>query len=394
MTQFVMPKLGADMNEGRLLAWCKKPGEPIERGEVLAMIETDKTNIDVESFSRGVVETLLVEPSEEWLPVGTPLAVIRADGEALEGLQPAAPAARAPERVPPIVAPGAAPPIRLAPSEAERVRASPSARKLAEELGIDPALLTGSGPGGRITREDVEQAAASAAKPAPVQPPADKQARMRQAIAAAMTRSKRETPHYYLSHPIDMGRAIEWLNEENLKRPVTERLLYGALLIKATALALRDVPELNAVWRDGQAVFGEGIHVGIAVSLRQGGLVAPALHNTDKQDLSELMRNLQDVVKRARAGSLRSSEYTDPTITVTNLGERGVETVIGVIFPPQVALVGFGKMLERPWIVSGQVLVRPVIVASLAADHRVSDGHRGALFLAAVERLLQEPERL
>jgi pyruvate dehydrogenase E2 component (dihydrolipoamide acetyltransferase) len=217
---------------------------------------------------------------------------------------------------------------------------------------------------------------------------------MRETIAAAMARSKREIPHYYLSTAIDMGKAMAWLKDENLKRSVTDRLLYGVLLIKAVALALRQVPELNALWKGGAAVQSPDIHVGVAVSLRQGGLVAPAIHHTDKQSLSELMTRFQDVVKRARAGTLRSSEFSDPTITVTSLGEQGVETVFGVIYPPQVALVGFGKVVERPWVVGGEVVSRPVVTASLSADHRVTDGHRGAVFLSAVDRLLQEPAQL
>ena len=214
---------------------------------------------------------------------------------------------------------------------------------------------------------------------------------MRQTIAAAMARSKREIPHYYLSTTIDMGRAMTWLKEANLKRPVTDRLLYGVLLIKAVALALRQVPELNALWKENAAVQSPDIHVGVAVSLRQGGLVAPAIHDTDKRSLGELMSSFQDVVKRARAGTLRSSELSDPTITVTSLGEQGVETVFGVIYPPQVALVGFGKVVERPWVIEGQVVSRPVVTASLSADHRVTDGHRGGIFLSAIDRLLQEP---
>ena len=217
---------------------------------------------------------------------------------------------------------------------------------------------------------------------------------MRQTIAAAMTRSKREIPHYYLSTTINMGRAMTWLTEENLKRPVTDRLLYGVLLIKAVALALRQVPELNALWKDNAAVQSPAIHVGVAISLRQGGLIAPAIHDTDKRSLGELMSSFQDVVKRTRAGTLRSSELSDPTITVTSLGEQGVETVFGVIYPPQVALVGFGKVVERPWVIEGQVVARPVLTASLSADHRVTDGHRGGVFLSTVDRLLQEPGEL
>ena len=209
-----------------------------------------------------------------------------------------------------------------------------------------------------------------------------------------MARSKREVPHFYLSTTIDMHRAMAWLAEENLKRPVADRLLYGVLLIKAVALALREVPELNAVWKEGRLVQSDAIHVGVAISLRQGGLVAPALHDADRQSLGDLMRSFRDLVQRARAGGLRSSELSDPTITVTSLGEQGVESVFGIIYPPQVAIVGFGKVVERPWSVGGAVVSRPLVTATLSADHRVTDGHRAGLFLAAIDRLLQEPSRL
>lgn len=217
---------------------------------------------------------------------------------------------------------------------------------------------------------------------------------MRRAIAAAMTRSKREIPHFYLGQTIDLSRALAWLGQENLRRPVTERVLHGALLLKAVALALREVPELNAVWEGETLVRKDDVNVGVAIALRGGGLVAPAIHRTDELSLDELMHAFRDLVSRARAWSLRSSEMTDPTITVTSLGERGVESVFGVIFPPQVAIVGFGTLVERPWITEGQILPCPVVTASLSADHRVTDGHRASAFLAAVDRLLQEPEEL
>jgi pyruvate dehydrogenase E2 component (dihydrolipoamide acetyltransferase) len=218
---------------------------------------------------------------------------------------------------------------------------------------------------------------------------------MRQIIAAAMARSKREIPHYYLSTTINLKRALDWLSQENLKRSIEDRILYGVLLVKAVALALREVPELNAVWESGKLVVKPEIHVGVAISLRQGGLIAPALLQTDKKSLGELMKDFRDLVQRTRAGSLRSSELSDSTITVTSLGEQGVESVMGIIYPPQVALVGFGRIEDRPWVVDGQALaVRPLITATLSGDHRVTDGHRGGVFLNAVERWLQQPEKL
>lgn len=383
MAEFVMPKLGADMTAGKLLAWRKKVGDSVERGEIIADVETDKADIEVEVFVSGVIERILVQPGER-VPVGTLLALIREGGAPVEPPAPPQSEMRpGPSEAP---QPAAIPPTSSRPifSEPGRLRISPAARKLAAQLGIDPASITGSGPDGRITIEDVQRAA----------PAGDRQERMRQAIAAAMARSKREIPHYYLSTTIDMGKAVEWLTQENLKRPVQDRLLYGVLLIKSVALALREIPELNGVWTEGRTERRPDINVGTAISLRQGGLIAPALRNADRRTLDELMKNFRDLVKRARAGSLRSSELLDSTITVTSLGDQGVETVFGVIYPPQVALVGFGKLVERPWSLEGHIVPRPVITATLSADHRVTDGHRGALFLAAVDRLLQQPGRL
>jgi pyruvate dehydrogenase E2 component (dihydrolipoamide acetyltransferase) len=274
---------------------------------------------------------------------------------------------------------------------------TPAARRRAAELGLDPRGIQGTGPDGTISLADVEAAAcgAPAATPALRAPrPGFDPAAMRKAIAAAMARSKREIPHYYLTQTIDLRCALAWLEEANRARPPTERLLPAALFLKATALALRKSPELNGIWQQDAFLPGVGIHVGWAIALRGGGLIAPAIHDADQRSLPELMVALRDLVQRARTGGLRSSELTDPTITVTSLGERGAETVIGVIYPPQVAIVGFGRIIERPWAVDGALAVRPVVSLSLAADHRASDGHRGGLLLAEIERLLQEPQAL
>ena len=394
MAEFVMPKLGADMAAGTLVAWRKQPGDVVRRGDTIAEVETEKGVIDVEVFTSGVVEAILVQPGEK-VPVGTPLVRIRGDGEApvAAAVEPGSPKA---VMTPP--APAAPVAAQAPPFASGRRRISPLARKIAAELGADVSSVQGTGPGGAIGREDVERAAAlqksAVPPPAPAQARMERQARMRQAIAAAMSRSKREIPHYYLATTIDMHQTMKWLAEENRKRSVEDRLLHGIVLLKAAAMALREVPELNALWVGDQAVQSQAIHVGVAISLRHGGLVAPAIHDTDGQSLDDLMRGVRDLVNRARSGSLRSSELSDQTITVTSLGEQGVETIFGIIYPPQVAIVGFGKVVERPWSVGGQIVSRPVVSATLSADHRVTDGHRGALFLAAVDRLLQEPGQL
>lgn len=402
MAEFVMPTLGSDMTEGTLVEWKKKVGDRVVKGESIAEVDTEKAAIEIESFHTGVIEQLLVKPGER-VPVGTVMAIIREERTqtipAVQAHVSPPPSQTVSPKGPVSSPPHAPPPIPAPVTEPGRLRISPAARKLAGELEVDPALVQGTGPGGAITLDDIQHSAQAqrqqrSASPAFTGEAGDRQARMRQTIAAAMARSKREIPHYYLSTTIDMGRAMTWLKEENLKRPVTDRLLYGVLLIKAVALALRQVPELNALWKENAAIQSPDIHVGVAVSLRQGGLVAPAIHNTDKRSLGELMSSFQDVVKRARAGTLRSSELSDPTITLTSLGEQGVETVFGVIYPPQVALVGFGKVVERPWAIEGQVVSRPVVTASLSADHRVTDGHRGGVFLSVIDRLLQEPGQL
>jgi pyruvate dehydrogenase E2 component (dihydrolipoamide acetyltransferase) len=380
MAEFLMPILTADMSAGTLIEWRRKPGDALERGDIIALVETDKGLIDIEVFTPGVLERIVVSPGAT-VPTGTVLAIIREEAPA------GAPGVAA---APPAPAPRPAPVVSVAPG---RLKISPLARKLAAELGIDPTTVRGTGAGGAIRREDIE----AAARAAPAQKPRgtlDRSARLRQAIGAAMARSKREIPHYYLATTIDMHRAMTWLANENLKRSIADRLLYGVLLIKAVALALKEVPELNSVWRGNEPVRSEAIHVGVAISLRGGGLVAPALHDTAGQSIGDLMRSFRDLVLRARSGGLRSSELSDSTITITSLGEQGVESVFGVIFPPQVAIVGFGKIVERPWAVGGQIVARPLVTATLSADHRVSDGHRGGLFLAAVDRLLQEPALL
>jgi pyruvate dehydrogenase E2 component (dihydrolipoamide acetyltransferase) len=365
----------------------------------VALVETEKGVIEVEIFQDGTVESLEVGPGQK-VPVGTILAKIRGDGEAAQP-EPA-PVSPAPKPVRVEPAPEApveqAARVKAAKLEERRMQISPLARKRAAELGVDLDALAASSGGGSITAADVEKAATGVRAPAPAAAPAppkpiDLEA-MRRAIAAAMARSKREIPHYYLSLTVDVSRALNWLAQENAKRPVTKRLLPAVLLLRAVALALRETPELNGFWKDGAFEPGKGVHVGVAISLRQGGLVNPAIHDADKKNLDELMVHLLDLVNRARSGHLRSSEISEGTITVTNLGEQGVESVFGVIYPPQVALVGFGKVMERPWAVNGLIGIRPAIAMTLAADHRASDGHRGGRFLSSIERLLQIPEKL
>lgn len=382
MIEFRLPSLGADMDEGTLLEWKIRPGDVVSKGQVVALVDTSKSAVDVECWSEGRVAQIVVQVGQK-VPVGTVLALLLEPGE-IAGVPP-------PEAVP------------------ARQVVSPAARKRARELGIDVATLRGSGPGGAITLADVERAATDSAAstiiPADTAPAektektekaekGDKAAEMRRAIAAAMSRSKREIPHYYLSETIPLGRALAWLQAANAQRAMSERVLPAALLLKAVARALARYPEFNGSYHDGAFDAAPAVNVGVAISLRQGGLIAPALFDCAHKPLAQLMRELADLVQRTRAGSLKSSELSDASVTVTNLGDQGCDTVFGVIYPPQVALIGFGRIKERPWVDAGALGVQPTVTASLAADHRVSDGHRGARLLVEISELLQQPAAL
>lgn len=395
MADFTMPALGADMETGQVVQWLVQPGDRVKSGDVIAVVETLKGAIDVECFLDGVIDGLV--PLGRELPVGAVLAQVRADGEAATPSAPPPPVAP-PAAVPPPAAVAAAPAV--AAGAASRRKASPAARRRAHDLGLDPDTLHGTGADGAVTLADVELAAS---QPRPRVASVDvataprrgfDPAQMRSAIAAAMARSKREIPHYYLASTIDFAAASTWLAAWNRDHDPAERLLPATLLLKAAARALAEVPQLNGFCEDGAFRPGPGIHVGWAISLRGGGLVAPAIHDVDRLSLPALMEALRDLVQRARTGRLRSSELTDPTVTVTSLGERGAESVLGVIYPPQVAIVGFGRIATRPWVVDGQVVARPLVAATLAADHRTSDGHLGGQLLAAVDRALQAPDLL
>jgi len=430
-----MPSMGADMEDAILVAWKVAPGDRVRHGDIIAEIETQKGDIDVEVFEDGVVEEILAEPGEK-LPVGALLARIRPEGEEAASEAPEAADAEAPaEEAPvpsgepaPATTPDGRPPVTR---PAHRLRVSPLARRVAADLGVDLTQVQGSGPEGAIQRADVEQAAQERhdqeradrdradrdrhtrerpaiehpvppeEAPAEEAPPEDIPSpeptyseRMRAAIASAVARANREIPHYYLEAPLSMQRAMAWLEAENTSRSIEDRLLPVVLLLKAVVRALDDVPALNGYWRNDRHEPQEAVHLGVAVSLRQGGLVIPALRNADRMSLDELRVALDDLITRARSGNLRSSEVGTATITVTNMGDLGVETVHGVIYPPQVALVGFGKVTERPWAEDGMLGVRPAVTATLAGDHRATDGRQGAKFLDAITTYLQQPDSL
>jgi pyruvate dehydrogenase E2 component (dihydrolipoamide acetyltransferase) len=395
MSDFLMPALGADMEAGTMVEWLVKPGDQVSKGDIIAVVETQKGAIEVEIFDEGVVSEI-VAPVGSKVPVGAPLARILASSKLVPKEPTEAPQTIAstsadkilPPSVPAISAAGLATLVRA--------KITPAARHRAMEIGINATSVPGTGVDGAVTIADVETAATQRKAPSTSRSrrtgfdPAE----MRKAIAAAMSRSKREIPHYYLSHTVDVTHALTWLEAFNAVRPVPQRLLPAVLLLKASALALREVPQLNGTYIDGEVRPGEGIHVGWAISLRGGGIVAPAIRDTDAKSLPDLMIAMRDLVQRARAGGLRGLELTSPTITVTSLGDRGAETVTGIIYPPQIALIGFGAVARRPWAVVNRIEVRTLVSLSLAADHRATDGHIGSLLITAIDRLLQEPEKL
>jgi len=385
-TEFRLPALGADMDAGTVVEWRIAPGARVKRGDVVAVVETDKGAIDVEIFMDGVVREIVVATGNR-VPVGTVLALIDTAGQA-----PPAAAAPAGTGAPEV------PSVPVAATAAERPKVSPAARRRALELGVDVAQLRGSGPGGAVTVEDVERARPAVAGPAPPalatageEAPAGG---MRAAIAAAMSRSKREIPHYYLATHVDVGGTVEWLAAHNASVPAPQRLLFAALIVKAVALTCRELAGFSGFYRDGRYEECESVHVGVAVALRGGGLVAPAIMDTARKPLAVLMDEFRDLVGRARAGRLRASELAAPTIILTSLGESAVETVFPIIQPPQVAIVGAGTIVDRPWVMGGQVVPRPVLGLSLGADHRVTDGRLGARFLARVAERLLDPGSL
>jgi pyruvate dehydrogenase E2 component (dihydrolipoamide acetyltransferase) len=457
MGEFLMPSLGADMDAGRLTDWLVQPGDEVHRGDIVAVVDTAKSAIEVEVFEEGRIGELLVEPGTE-VPVGTPLATIVASEGSEAEAEPAAPEAEPeaaapelesepaePEPEPAEAEPEAAEPEAAAPEPAVPDIAEPSAarlakmasppvRHLAAQRGVDLGTVHATGRGGRITRADVERAAqppaapgrrrvsprarrlaaergielaavqgetisgadipdAPAAAPSAKQP-SDRTASMRQTTAALMARAAREIPHYYVSTTVDAQPMLHWLAEHNADLPVRRRVLPIAVLLRAATVAASAVGDLNGHWVDDAFVPGDGVHLGVATATRGGGLVTPALRHAEQDDTDALMARLTDLVRRARRGSLRSSEIAPGTLTVSSLADGGPDALYGVIYPPQVALVGVGGIAERPWAVSGMLTVRPTVTVTLAADHRATDGRTGAAFLEALTAALGHPEEL
>jgi pyruvate dehydrogenase E2 component (dihydrolipoamide acetyltransferase) len=459
---FTMPSLGADMDEGSIVEWRVAPGDEVRRGDVVAIVETDKSDLDVEVFVDGVVRELVVQPGVR-VPVGTVLATIvpsrgapsagsrrrtvsspgpragsvpRQEQSHTEASSLEPVVAAADRFTPPAVAsrlpgppPTPAPPIR-----------SPMLRHLAEDLHVDVSRLSGSGRGGSVTRDDIERAghhrprvsprarrlaairgidlstmptdrpvtgdavldwAARSAAPSTPEPerPSDRSVTghtgspsdpMRTAIARQMLRAWQEIPHFQVATTIELSSPLAALAVLNEHRTAVDRVLPAAIFVRAAALAAAQVPGVNGWWRHGQFEAAVGVHVGVVIALRRGGLLVPVLHDAQDKDLDTLMAEMRDLVTRARAGRLKASEMAGASITVTQLGDGEVDTVVPIIHPPQVSILGLGAVHSSPWVVGDSVVVRPVIRAVLAADHRAVDGRLGSAFLVSLDRQVQE----
>lgn len=413
MREFALPSLGADMDDATLVEWYVQPGQAVRRGELICVVETQKGAIDVEVWTDGTLAVQVARPGQK-IPVGQTIALIAEPGDDVETIRgeysaAAAPAAatRATASIPETRP--SAPTREIRPGA--RLRVSPAARRRAAELGVDLAAVEPAAADGTIALADVERAhaagpaappaAETAAETAAAAPAgtvsrtvADRAGAMRAAISAAMARSKREIPHYYVNNEISIEAAARHLETLNAQRPVERRILLIALQLKALALALREVPQLNGVYSDGRFRASEAIHIGVVTSLRGGGLVVPAVHAVDTLALPELMASLRDTLSRARSGQLRASDLSDGTVTVSNMGDLGADTVWGVIYPPQVAIIGLGRVKARPQVRDGALVIERTLHASVAADHRVSDGLQAARFLQAFADALAQPQSL
>ncbi len=414
-TELTMPKMGFDMTEGKLAQWRKKVGDPVRRGEPIAEIETDKVNIEVESPADGVLRGVLLEAGQT-VPVGALIGVIGAADEAIDvdalrrkaTGEPAAGAATAPAAAPaPVSTPAATP----APAKTNgRIKASPLARRMATQARLNLAELTGSGPGGRIVKRDVDAALAAGralpvAVPAPLaaapavlgpamlKPESVPLSKLRQTIARRMTASKQQVPHFYVASEIDMAEALALRAKLNALTDEAGKISVNDMVVKAAALALTHFPNLNASFADSVIQRHGEVHLGIAVALDEG-LITVVVRDADRKPLAHIARESKDIIARARSGRARADELQGSTFTVSNLGMFDVESFVAIINPPEAAILAVGSVMDVPVVKDGQIVPGQRMQATISADHRVTDGAEAARFLQAVKQYLEEPLRL
>jgi pyruvate dehydrogenase E2 component (dihydrolipoamide acetyltransferase) len=429
-----MPKLGFDMAEGTLVRWVRVEGETVEKGQVLAEIETDKATVEVESNAAGVVYKHLVEQGSI-VPVGTPIAVIAAPGEKVTDLpaQPAeaktptpvkeeakTPAPAKEDESAPALAEGAPAPAEVL--EGGRVKASPLARRLAEERQVNLAAIQGSGPGGRVVRKDIEAAmAAPAVKPAaaaeapaaPAAPepaktvptvlpmawsgsvsvPADERIpldRLRTAIGRRMTESKQQLPHFYVTHTYNVEALMTLRTQLNALLPEGQKLTVNDFVLKATALALRQFPNLNASIIGNEVVRYGHINIGVAVAVT-GGLLTVVCKDADQKPMRLISSEVRDMAARVRSGKVRTDDIDGSTFSISNMGMYDVEHFIAIINPPEAAILAVGSAQKMPVVDGDTVRVGMRMKATLSADHRVTDGAEGAQFMQALAQYIEQP---
>jgi pyruvate dehydrogenase E2 component (dihydrolipoamide acetyltransferase) len=406
-----MPKLGFDMAEGKLVRWVKSEGEAVQKGEVLAEIETDKATVEVEALVGGVVRKLLI-PEDTSVPVGEPIAVIGTADETIDLDSLLGGATRSVAAQPAIAEPTSAPTpsVKAAPKEADSdgrlpagVRVSPLARKLAEDNDLDLSRLTGSGPHGRILANDVRQALGSGgARPSAAPPYAVRQprpderislAKLRGAIGRRMTAAKQQIPHFYVTSEIDAGPVMSMRAQINAILPDDQKTSVNDFVVKAAALALHDLPALNASL-DGEAIVRHGeINMGVAVALDEG-LMTVVIRQADVKPLLTISQEIRTLAGRARTGKVRPEDIEGSTFTVSNLGMYDVDHFIAIINPPEAAILAVGSVREIPVVKDGQIVAGMRMQVTLSADHRVTDGAEGARWLQIFRGLIEQPMRL
>ncbi|TDR76364.1 dihydrolipoamide acetyltransferase family protein [Photobacterium lutimaris] len=406
LVDITMPALGADMRDGTLIDWQVRPGDQVKKGDIIAVIETNKGAIDMEAYHDGIITELLVMPTIK-LPVGSVMARMAEttsqspssktthvshpitssthtspEHESHDMTAQSAPIAHRPY-LPPHTG-------RHESLGSTRPMASPAARQQANQRGITLSGLLGSGPSGAILLRDLPAVPEAQAS----RDVDNRKSTMRQAISDAMSLSKQQIPHYYLSLEINLSKTQQWLIRQNQQREPEQRLLITAVILTAIARQLPRYPALNGFYQNGNFTPSQAIHIGNTISLRDEGLVVPAILNADQLNLDQIMVSLRDQTERGRRGRLRSSELGSATVTVTSIGDRGADAITGVIYPPQVAIVGLGRLRQAPIVDSGNIAIGDLMTVTLSADHRVSDGLVGSRFLNAIAKQLQHPEDL
>ncbi len=412
--QVVMPRLSDTMEEGKIVRWLKKEGDRVEGGDIIAEVETDKADIEMEAFGSGTLRKILVAEGES-AQVGRLIAVIAEEDEDISAMLPAAPAAAAAagRAVARTVAAG---PQVLQSSPEGRVRASPLAKRIAREQGIDLSIVPGSGPGGRVIRRDLAAVAATAgstaAKPtsvSPVSPPPESRkaeapsppfaefeerelSPMRRTIATRMAQSMANAPHFYLTTEVAMDRAMELRDSIQAQAPDL-MVTFTDMIVKAAAMALARHPAINASFMGDRIRFYSRVHIGIAVAL-EDGLITPVLRGCDRKSLAQIAKESRELIERARSRKLKPDEYAGGTFTISNLGMFEIEEFTAIINPPEAAVLAIGSIQAKPVVEDGRIGTSHRMRMTLSCYHRVIDGATGAKFLQELKRLLEQPLQL